>query len=397
MVLGVLVLGRVRYPRPRRMPRSGERTVRSSSAAPTRHDVWSVTPDGSGLTNLTDLPGGPANGNDPSVSATGVVAFVVGIGRRARDLDDARRRLRAAAADRRRRPRCDAGDLARRLADRLRQRPGRRRRRPLDGSDADGSDAGPLLSAPGGRAGPAVLSHRRGRRRLEPPWAGTSTSRYVVDGGALGLTSTRSPSHALDETAAATPARRRPARLRARRRHPDRLLRRHRRVPARGLDPPRSDDPAFSPDGTQVAYTADGALIVAAAGGLNPAPLALPGLGPARPGLGRRPPIEAPARDHDHQGPAGPHRAAQREVSVPLQRARLDVPMQARPAGLRGLRFAADLQAAGAEAPPLPRARASTPPATLIRRRRGTAFGSSPGPSRAPRPPGPCRRRTAPG
>src|SRR5688572_23194739 len=44
----------------------------------TNPDVWSVNPDGSGLANLTDLPGGPGEGADPSVSSNGVVAFVVG-------------------------------------------------------------------------------------------------------------------------------------------------------------------------------------------------------------------------------------------------------------------------------------------------------------------------------
>jgi len=42
-------------------------------------DVWSVNPDGSGLLNLTDLPGGPGEGSDPSVSADGSkVAFATG-------------------------------------------------------------------------------------------------------------------------------------------------------------------------------------------------------------------------------------------------------------------------------------------------------------------------------
>ena len=42
-------------------------------------DVWSVNPDGSELVNLTDLPGGPGEGSDPSVAGTGsVVAFGTG-------------------------------------------------------------------------------------------------------------------------------------------------------------------------------------------------------------------------------------------------------------------------------------------------------------------------------
>jgi TolB protein len=42
-------------------------------------DVWSVNPDGTELVNLTDLPGGPGEGSDPSVSADGTrVAFTVG-------------------------------------------------------------------------------------------------------------------------------------------------------------------------------------------------------------------------------------------------------------------------------------------------------------------------------
>lgn len=42
-------------------------------------DVWSVEPDGSGLANLTDLPGGPGEGRDPAASGDGSrLAFVVG-------------------------------------------------------------------------------------------------------------------------------------------------------------------------------------------------------------------------------------------------------------------------------------------------------------------------------
>ncbi len=43
------------------------------------YDIWSVNEDGSGLVNLTDLPGGPGEGFDPSVTADGTrVAFTVG-------------------------------------------------------------------------------------------------------------------------------------------------------------------------------------------------------------------------------------------------------------------------------------------------------------------------------
>ena len=42
-------------------------------------DVWSVNPDGSELINLTDLPGGPGEGSDPSAAGTGaVLAFYTG-------------------------------------------------------------------------------------------------------------------------------------------------------------------------------------------------------------------------------------------------------------------------------------------------------------------------------
>jgi Tol biopolymer transport system component len=42
-------------------------------------DVWSVNPDGSELVNLTDLPGGPKEGNNPSAAGTGsVIAFGTG-------------------------------------------------------------------------------------------------------------------------------------------------------------------------------------------------------------------------------------------------------------------------------------------------------------------------------
>jgi Tol biopolymer transport system component len=42
-------------------------------------DVWSANPDGSELVNLTDLPGGPGEGYEPSVSADGSrVAFTTG-------------------------------------------------------------------------------------------------------------------------------------------------------------------------------------------------------------------------------------------------------------------------------------------------------------------------------
>jgi Tol biopolymer transport system component len=43
------------------------------------YDIWSMNPDGSELVNLTDLPGGPGEGTDPSVSGDGTrVAFTVG-------------------------------------------------------------------------------------------------------------------------------------------------------------------------------------------------------------------------------------------------------------------------------------------------------------------------------
>jgi hypothetical protein len=42
-------------------------------------DVWSVNPDGTGLIDLTDLPGGSLSGGNPSVSGDGAkVAYVVG-------------------------------------------------------------------------------------------------------------------------------------------------------------------------------------------------------------------------------------------------------------------------------------------------------------------------------
>jgi Tol biopolymer transport system component len=43
------------------------------------YDIFSANPDGTGIVNLTDLPGGPGEGLDPSVSANGSrVAFTVG-------------------------------------------------------------------------------------------------------------------------------------------------------------------------------------------------------------------------------------------------------------------------------------------------------------------------------
>jgi Tol biopolymer transport system component len=43
------------------------------------YDIWSMNPDGSELVNLTDLPGGPGEGVDASVSGDGTrVAFTVG-------------------------------------------------------------------------------------------------------------------------------------------------------------------------------------------------------------------------------------------------------------------------------------------------------------------------------
>lgn len=143
---------------------------------------------------------------------------------------------------------------------------------------ADGSGAGPLLSAPGDERDPqyfptggaVVVSSRHG------PDLDVG---YVVDGGTLGLTFNPITLHALDETAAAL--------------QPDGVRLAYARAGdiqtayhdgtdefPLAVSPAAEDDPAFSPDGTRVAYTADGALIVAAAGGLNPAPLALPGLGP---------------------------------------------------------------------------------------------------------------------
>ena len=52
----------------------------ASAAGSPAPDVWSVYPDGSGLVNLTDLPGGAGEGRDPSASAGGTVAFTAGSG-----------------------------------------------------------------------------------------------------------------------------------------------------------------------------------------------------------------------------------------------------------------------------------------------------------------------------
>lgn len=245
-------------------------------------DVWSVNPDGSGLVDLTDLPGGPGEGHDPWVAPNGLVAFIVGSG--------AAGEIWAMSSD---------GSGPRRLtddgfADRTPavSRDGARiafasDRGATGGFDlwtvaADGSDLQPLLSQAGDELWPQYAADGT-HLILATNVGGNYDIAYLTLADAPLFTATsitvRSP---LDETEPSI--------------QPD--LARLAYTQANPASPGPSDiqtayshdgtdeyplatnaalserSPAFSPDGTQVVYATDAGLMIASSGGGAPTPLA---------------------------------------------------------------------------------------------------------------------------
>jgi Tol biopolymer transport system component len=264
-------------------------------------DVWSVEPDGSGLANLTDLPGGPGEGRDPSVAPNGLVAFVVGTGaegeiwamnadgsnpRRLTD-DGFRDRMPAVSPD---------GARIAFASDR-----GARTLTDLWTMAADGSDPQALLTGPRDDLWPQYAADGQ-HVVLATNASGNFDIAYVTvaDGPQTSATSitARSP---LDETEPAIqpdisrlaytqtdPANPGPSDIQT-------------AYSNDGTDEyPLATDPtssehsaSFSPDGTGVVYTANNRLVVASAGGLAPGPLTIPGVAaPADPDWAVGPPVD---------------------------------------------------------------------------------------------------------
>ena len=241
-------------------------------------DVWSVNPDGSGLVNLTDLPGGAGEGHDPSVAPNGSVAFTVGTG--------AAGEIWAMAAD---------GSAPRRLtndgfADRMPAvSPDGTRiafasdRSAGTGFDlwtiaADGSGAGALLTAPGNDLWPQYSSDGR-FVVLATDVSGNFDVAYVTVADAPNPTAISTTTRSsLDQTEPAImPDMARLAYAQADPANPGTsdILTAYcndgtDEYPL-AVDPARSERSAsFSPDTTRVVYVADGGLVTAAAGGLSP-------------------------------------------------------------------------------------------------------------------------------
>jgi Tol biopolymer transport system component len=245
-------------------------------------DVWSVNPDGSGLVNLTDLPGGPGEGHDPSVAPSGVVAFAVGTGAAAEiwtmgpDGSAPRQLTDDGFADRMPAFAPDGARIAF-ASDRA----------GTGGSDlwtiaADGSDPSPLLTGPGDDLWPQY-SADGGHVVLATNASGNFDIAYVTVAGAPHAAATSITARSsLDETGPAI----QPDRVRVAYTQsnpaspgPSDILTAYSNdgtdeFPL-AVDPARSErSPAFSPDSTQVVYVADQGLVVAAAGGGAPRGLA---------------------------------------------------------------------------------------------------------------------------
>jgi Tol biopolymer transport system component len=264
-------------------------------------DVWSVNPDGTGLTNLTDLPGGPGEGHDPSAAPNGLVAFAVGTGTAGEiwamnaDGSSPRRLTNDGFADRMPAVSPDGARIAFASG-----------RGGPTGADlwtmaADGSDQRPLLTGFGEDLWPQYSADGE-HVVLATNAAGNFDIAYVTVADAP-LTSaipttSRSP---LDETEPAI----QPSLARMGYTQSDPANPASSDIQTAysndgtdeyplAVDPARSErSPAFSPDGTEVVYIDGGGLVTATAGGLSPTPLAIaPASSPADPDWAVGPPVD---------------------------------------------------------------------------------------------------------
>ena len=254
-----------------------------SSGAP-EPDVWSIEPDGSGLVDLTDLPGGPGSGQDPSVAPSGLVAFTVGAGPAAE--------IWTMAADGSAPTRLTANGVADRMP--AVSPDGARIAYATDsggpgGFDlwtmrSDGGGAAALLLSPGDDLDPAYLAS--GDYVFSSSAVGPSGDFDIAAATVAGAPHSTANSitfrSAADETHPALP--------------PDRVRLAYAQSSGGQSDirtaytldgtdefPLAADPlvaetmPAFSPDGTKIVYSTPTGLVVASAGGANPQPLATPG------------------------------------------------------------------------------------------------------------------------
>ena len=236
--------------------------------------------DGSGLTNLTDVAGGPGEGHDPSVAPNGLVAFAVGSGPAAEiwtmgaDGSSARRLTTDGFADQMPAVSPDGSRIAY-VSDR-----GGPGGRDLWTISADGSDPQPLLTAAGDDLSPQ-FSADGNYVVLSTNASGNFDVAYVSVAGAPHAAATSITFRSsLDETTPSIqPDMVRLAYTQAAIPGPSDILTAYSddgtdEFPL-AVDPAEHErSPAFSPDGTEVVYATDAGLVVAAAGGSSPAPLA---------------------------------------------------------------------------------------------------------------------------
>ena len=256
----------------------------ATAAGATTTDVWSIEPGGGGLTNLTDAPGGPREGRDPSVAPNGTVAFTVGDGPAAeiwamRADGSAPAPLTAnAVADEFPAVAPDGSRIA------FARDSGGASGRDLWTIGADGSGAAPLLTGPGDDLDPQYLNsgdYVFGASAIGP--AGDFDIAYVPVAGAphAAATSITFRSAADERQPALPPDRVRLAYAQSSGGQADI----HTAYTTDGTDEfalavdPLVDEraPAFSPDGTKVVYATPSGLVIASAGGNGPRPLATPG------------------------------------------------------------------------------------------------------------------------
>ncbi len=220
---------------------------------------------------------GPAPAPIPSASANGVVAFVVGSGTAAEiwtmaaDGSGARAVTSNAARDAMPAISSDGTRIAF-----VTDRNGGGGGDDLWTMAADGSGAAPLFGAPGDEQHPQYSPDQRYVVLATRVGADLDLAYVPATGGPHG-SATSITHHALDETAPAL--------------QPDLVRLAYTRAGdifsayydgtdefPLAVDPSRAEgSPAFSPDGTEVAYATDAGLVVAAAGGLGPQPVPTPG------------------------------------------------------------------------------------------------------------------------